>query len=184
MGGCHLRVGVRSFSMTVFLRTPTLEDAAELGRVHQQCWVETYDALVDPGFWEHSTEARRIGMWERMLRRTESERRLVLAEVDDRIVGFALAGPYLPREHPEYPPIHEFEVRMLYVLRAHHGTGVGQRLLDAVLAPDEPAQLWVAMRNPRAQAFYRRNGFEPDGSRDTQHSGGLTAIRMLRPPAH
>lgn len=171
--------------MTVVLRTPTLEDAADLGRVHQQCWVETYDTLVTPEFWEHSTEARRIGMWERMLRRTETGRRLVVAEVDGSIVGFALAGPYLAREHPGHAPVHELEVRMLYVLRAHHGTGIGQQLLDAVLAADEPAQLWVAERNPRAQAFYRRNGFEADGSRDSRehHSGDLTAIRMLRPPA-
>lgn len=171
--------------MTVVLRKPSLEDAADLGRVHQQCWVETYDGLVSQEFWEHSTEARRIGMWERMLRRTEPERRLVVAEVDGEIVGFALAGPFLAREHPGYDPVHTFEVRMLYLLRAHHGTGIGQHLLDAVLAADEPAQLWVAERNPRAQAFYRRNGFVADGTRDARahHSADLTAIRMVRPGA-
>ena len=168
--------------MSLVLRPPTLEDAADLGRVHQQCWVETYDSLVTPEFWEHSTEARRIGMWERMLRRDEPGRRLVVAAVDGEIVGFALAGPFLAREHPGHEPAHDLEVRMLYVLRSHHGTGIGQQLLDAVLSVDEPAQLWVAERNPRAQAFYRRNGFEPDGSRDSRerHSGDLTAIRMLR----
>lgn len=168
--------------MTVVLRTPTLEDAADLGRVHQQCWVETYDELVTPDFWEHSTEARRIGMWERMLRRSEPGRRLVAAEVDGEIVGFALAGAFLAREHPGFDPVHALEIRMLYLLRAHHGSGIGQQLLDAVLAADEPAQLWVAERNPRAQAFYRRNGFEADGIRDDRaHGGDLTAIRMLRP---
>lgn len=168
--------------MTVVLRNPTREDAADIGRVHQQCWVETYDALVDPEFWEHSTEARRIGMWERMLRREDDGRRLVVAQLDDEIVGFALVGPHVPREHPGHAAVEELEVRMLYVLRAHHGSGIGQQLLDAVLAPDESAQLWVAERNPRAQAFYRRNGFVPDGSRDAtaHHGGDLAAIRMRR----
>ncbi len=36
-------------------------------------------------------------------------------------------------------------------------------MLDAVI-DDGPALLWVAKDNPRAQAFYRRNGFTPDGT--------------------
>ncbi|PZE62480.1 GNAT family N-acetyltransferase [Curtobacterium sp. MCLR17_044] len=38
-----------------------------------------------------------------------------------------------------------------------------QALLDTVLA-DRPASLWVAADNLRAHAFYRRNGFTPDGA--------------------
>lgn len=52
---------------------------------------------------------------------------------------------------------------MLYVLESAHGTGVGQMLLDAALR-DRPASLSVAADNPRAHAFYRRNGFRPDGT--------------------
>jgi ribosomal protein S18 acetylase RimI-like enzyme len=169
--------------MTAFLREPAPEDAAELGRVHQQCWVETYQELVPPEFWEHSTEARRIGMWERMLRRSEPGRRMVLAEVGTTVVGFAVVGAALTREHPDAPAVDAVEVRMLYLRRSHHGSGIGQQLLDAVLVDGEAAQLWVAEQNPRAQAFYRRNGFAPDGVRDLNAHRGtdLTAIRMLRP---
>jgi ribosomal protein S18 acetylase RimI-like enzyme len=168
--------------VAVILNEPSFEDAADLGRVHQQCWVETYKGLVPPEFWEHSTEARRIGMWERMLRRSEPQRRLVVAEVDGNIVGFALAGATLSREHPGAPPAEALEVRMLYLKRSHHGSGIGQHLLDSVLFAGEAAQLWVAEGNPRAQAFYRRNGFAADGIRDARpHQGtDLTAIRMLR----
>lgn len=165
------------------LREPSLEDAADLGRVHQQCWVETYAGLVPEEFWEHSTEARRIGMWERMLRRSDPKRRLVVAEVGGGIVGFALVGAALAREHPDSPPAVPLEVRMLYLTRSQHGSGIGQQLLDAVLFDGEAAQLWVAEQNGRAQAFYRRNGFVPDGIRDPDAHRGteLAAIRMLRP---
>lgn len=168
--------------MTVVLREPTLEDAAELGRVHQLCWVETYEALVPPEFWEHSTEARRIGMWERMLRRNAGDLRLVLAEEDGSIVGLAAAGPVLTREHPGHEPAEAREVQMLYLLRSHHGSGIGQQLLDAILRPDEGAQLWVAEQNERAVAFYLRNSFSPDGVRDEEAHRGtdLTAIRLVR----
>lgn len=123
-------------------------------------------------------------MWERMLRRTETGRRLVLAESDGDVIGFASTGSPLTREHPEHPPARDLEVRMLYLVRSAHGSGIGQQLLDAVLDPDEPAQLWVAEQNARALAFYRRNGFATDGIRDARaHPGSdLTAVRMLRPP--
>jgi len=57
---------------------------------------------------------------------------------------------------------------------------VGQALLDHVLG-DSPAMLWVAAQNPRAIAFYRRNGFEFDGVEKVDPVAPLiTDARMLR----
>jgi ribosomal protein S18 acetylase RimI-like enzyme len=68
----------------------------------------------------------------------------------------------------------------IYVAAAHHGTGVGQSLLDAT-AGDGPAMLWVAKDNPRAVAFYRRNGFEFDGAEQADPgAAGMTGARMVR----
>jgi acetyltransferase (GNAT) family protein len=61
---------------------------------------------------------------------------------------------------------------------ADHGTGVGAALLEAVVDPEEPAALWVADPNPRAQAFYRKHGFVADGA--AQVEGGMREIRMVR----
>jgi predicted GNAT family N-acyltransferase len=66
----------------------------------------------------------------------------------------------------------------LYVYAADHGTGAGRELLEAVIAPAESAVLWVADPNPRAQAFYRKHGFVPDGT--AQAEDGVRAIRMVR----
>ncbi|WP_323740571.1 GNAT family N-acetyltransferase [Mumia zhuanghuii] len=38
--------------------------------------------------------------------------------------------------------------------------------------------LWVTDPNPRAQAFYRKHGFVPDGA--TQVQDGVREIRMVR----
>ncbi len=172
--------------MDLVLRNPTIEDAADLGRAHQQSWVETVGAVVTADFWEHSTEARRIGMWERMLRRSDDARRLCVAEIDGVIVGAALAGPPVPREHPDHPPVCDLEIRILFLLRAHHGSGIGQKLLDSVFRSGEDAQVWVVERDLLTRAFYRRNGFVADGGRDSrkQPSGDLSAIRMLRAGSH
>ena len=75
--------------------------------------------------------------------------------------------------------------RQLYVLSVYaagHGTGAGRALLEAVIDPAEPAALWVADPNPRAQAFYRKHGFAADG---TAPSGdGVREIRMVRGVQH
>jgi GNAT superfamily N-acetyltransferase len=68
------------------------------------------------------------------------------------------------------------------VYAADHGTGAGRALLEAVINPAEPAALWVADPNPRAQAFYRKHGFAADG---TARSGdGVREIRMVRGVQH
>ena len=70
------------------------------------------------------------------------------------------------------------QLYVLYGLAADHGTGAGAALLHAVVDPEEPAALWVADPNPRAQAFYRKHGFVADGA--TQVENGVHEIRMVR----
>jgi len=40
--------------------------------------------------------------------------------------------------------------------------------------------LWVADPNPRAQAFYRKHGFRPDGARKHDRDLDIDEIRMVR----
>lgn len=77
--------------------------------------------------------------------------------------------------------VRPLELEGIYVLAAAHGSGAGQALLDASLG-DRPAFLWVAEHNPRAEAFYRRNGFRRDGSVKVEAVGPhtMTAVRMVR----
>jgi hypothetical protein len=55
-------------------------------------------------------------------------------------------------------------------------------LLEAVIDSAEPAALWVADPNPRAQAFYRKHGFIADGT--AQVEDGVREIRMVRGVQH
>ena len=61
---------------------------------------------------------------------------------------------------------------------ADYGTGASDMLMDAALG-DDPASLWVLEDNPRARAFYRRHGFDPDGAVKT-HTVDGAAIREVR----
>lgn len=83
---------------------------------------------------------------------------------DGELVGVASAksGPsWWEAEHPA--PSVDWHLDKLYALPRAHGSGVGQALLDLAAPPDVGTYLWILHDNPRAEAFYRRNGFRPDG---------------------
>jgi GNAT superfamily N-acetyltransferase len=153
-------------------------DAPQMARVVVASWRETYRGLMpdsvldDPGF-----VGRREQFWTAALTDPLYARnRTAVALRDDAVIGVAMAGPPLDDD-----ATWELQLYVLYVLASDHGTGAGTALLDAVLAPELDAALWVADPNPRAQAFYRRHGFSPDGA--TKVEDGVREIRMRRPSA-
>lgn len=155
------------------IRPASPADAEEIARVHAASWRETYGRFVaDPDRSPWFAVEPRIGMWQTTLREHVLTTVLAVDPVGDT-VGFAAA-----RTSTEPEAVRPEELSMLYVLAREHGSGVGQALLDAVLG-DRPASLWVAADNPRARAFYRRNGFAPDGA--TSAFGPIpTTVRLVR----
>lgn len=101
--------------------------------------------------------------------------------IDDRgaVVGIALSAQPSTSGHPDVPPVRERELHILYITRAMQGSGVAEALLNAVLPDGEPAQLWVSSDNARAQAFYRKMGFEADGQSGI-YRDLVPEIRMVR----
>ena len=165
--------------MAVTVRVPTLADAAATADLQVAIWREAYTHLLPEGFFTDEFARQRHDLWRRVLADPRDDVRPRVAEVDGALVGLALAGPSLPS--PDGATPRPEQLYQLYVAAAHHGTGVGQALLDAVLG-DRPAMLWVARENPRAIAFYRRNGFELDGAATTDPGApGIVEVRMVRP---
>jgi GNAT superfamily N-acetyltransferase len=161
--------------VTFTIRVPNLDDADGAAEVHNRGWRETYARLLPAEFYDGSALFRRQRLWRRLIEQADSSRRLYVGESDGAIVGVALAGSSLGER-----PARDLELYMLYVISPFHGTGVGQALLDAVVG-QEHAQLWVAQDNPRAHAFYRRNGFAPDGAKKVDRElNDLAEVRFVR----
>lgn len=155
------------------IRRAVPADADALGRVHYIAHVETYTGKFPEGVIEANPPERRARMWASIL--SEGPGEVWVAKVDGELVGFAGTGP--PRD--DDPP-RDRELYSIYLLASHHGSGLGQALLDAALG-DRPASLWVLEDNPRAIAFYRRNSFEADGAAKIDgRFGGIREIRMVR----
>lgn len=162
-------------TLPAVIRPATPDDAAGCAFVHHTSWVETYSDLLPADHWESDTLARRTARWQRRL---DEGAAVTVAERGGQVVGFAIGGP--GRTIGAHEPVRDRELLSLYVLAAHHGTGVGQALLDAVVAPGAPAQLWVAEDNPRARRFYARQGFRPDGAHHVDAGLGLAEVRLVR----
>ncbi|GAA1492791.1 GNAT family N-acetyltransferase [Curtobacterium herbarum] len=156
------------------VRTAVEQDAPRIADVHVQAWREAYAHLLPAAFLASLDPVGRTTRWRRVL--ADPDVTVAVAEQDGVLVGWATAGPGRD-EHP----VRSRELEGIYVLAAAYGSGAGQMLLDFVLG-DVPAYLWVADDNPRAQAFYARNGFRRDGATKTEHLGDtpLVAARMVR----
>jgi ribosomal protein S18 acetylase RimI-like enzyme len=178
--GVHLAVAYdRAVGSSLIVRPARVQDVRQIARVHVRCWQETYRGLMpdavldDPGF-----PAARERMWTDVL---TSERyrqnRVAVVERDGELVGIAMSGP-----PEEVTAAWGRQLYVLYVYAADHGTGAGEALLEAVIDSAEPAALWVADPNPRAQAFYRKHGFVADGT--ARCEDGVREIRMVRSVQH
>ena len=151
-------------------------DAEALGRVHAQCWHETYDHLISRAALENVSPKRLAELWTHWASQGP-DFQMFAALADGEIVGFVGSGPARDRDAPR-----SRELYFIYLLDAYHGTGIGQRLFDAAIPADEPVYLWVAEDNPRAHRFYVRNGFALDGATHTEPFLGetLTEVRFVR----
>ena len=159
----------------VSVRYARVEDAAEMARVNVRSWRETYrGVMADRVLDDPELPATRERFWTAALSDERYQaNRVAVAERDGELIGVAMAGP------PQDPGTQwRRHLYVLYVVAAEHGTGAGAALLDAVVGPLESAALWVADPNPRAQAFYRKHGFVPDGTVNVDD--GVREIRMVR----
>ncbi|MCZ4068493.1 GNAT family N-acetyltransferase [Microbacterium sp. H37-C3] len=180
----------------VAVRRAVPADAAAIARVHVRGWHETYtgrmpQSILDRLDLDRLTRVRRelLGHEQRIsdressgaarpnhTERTHDLGRTWVAVTAGSIVGFAVSG-----SSRDDPPVAPVELYAIYVLAAHHGIGAGQALLDAALG-HESASLWVLADNPRARAFYARNGFRPDGAEkdDTSWGESISEVRLVR----
>ncbi|WP_280262104.1 GNAT family N-acetyltransferase [Nocardia wallacei] len=149
------------------------EHTRSLAECHIACWREAYRDLVSRHVLDAFDVGRRAEQWERVLRRYPDS--TVVALAGDTVIGFASGGPSRDR-----PPVAAREINAMYVRAARYGTGVAHDLMRAVLRPAADTSLWVFEENPRAQAFYRKYGFELDGTFRTEAFTPTIEVRMIR----
>lgn len=160
--------------MTLTIRPATVEDAEGIARVNFLSSFDAYAELLGVDwFAQHPMDAEAVDNWRAGIQRGRSA--TTVAAAPDGVVGFAVTGPPRDDDAPR-----DLELALLYLLTPFHGGGAAQALLDASVG-ERPAYLWTFNANARAQAFYRRNGFTPDGAvRRRELFRDVEELRMVR----
>jgi len=158
----------------VIVRPASVDDARGIAEVHVQAWREAYVRQLPADVLAGLRVEPRVERWAAIIADDVTDVRV--AEVGGRIVGWATASDGREDDRPV-----RRELEGIYLLAELHGTGAGQLLLDAAVGFDD-AYLWMMDDNPRAEAFYRRNGFLRDGvERDRTLAGHpIHIVRLVR----
>lgn len=152
------------------MRAGTREDLAAVESVRIRAWQVAYRGLVPDDVLDtlSVTEERLAHL---QARYDEGLSRTWVAVDGDEVVGMAVAGPCRDEDRPG-----ERELYALYVLPSHWGTGAGQALWEAA----QPfTSVWVLKDNPRARAFYERNGFRAEATKEIELGALLVEVRYL-----
>jgi ribosomal protein S18 acetylase RimI-like enzyme len=148
----------------------TLADAPGLRDLHLTTWELTYRTRAAEAWFGERLAAHAVRDWGEVVGSQAARGGEVLvAKSDGWIVGLCQYGP---SEDPDHDPEQVGQIQRLYVHPKRQRIGIGTSLLAASVdrlrqAGADTAILWVLETDQRAQAFYERLGWEPDGARLT-----------------
>ncbi|MGH3751295.1 MAG: GNAT family N-acetyltransferase [Pseudonocardiaceae bacterium] len=173
------------------VRAATPADAPVLAALHRATWRAAYSELLPPGALEGLDAPQLQRAWADTV---EGGATVLIATEGDHPVGFVVAGPAPDDEvaaaDGRLPPdaAHTVLVSTLLVEPRWGRRGHGGRLLAAATALLQQAGAargiaWVPTEDPASLNFYRRAGWNPDGTIRTldAHGRPLREIRLTGP---
>jgi GNAT superfamily N-acetyltransferase len=142
-----------------------------VGTLHAESWRAHYRGAYRDEYLDGDVVGDRLRVWEERLSTPVSNQLVVLAEENDRLIGFACA---YGRHDEKWGSL----LDNLHVRPEHHGRGVGAELVAEVAAwcranyADCGLYLWVLEQNRGAQRFYQRLGASDQGGEISVPPGG------------
>jgi ribosomal protein S18 acetylase RimI-like enzyme len=128
------------------IRRATARDAGAIAAVHVRSWRRNYADIVDPQYLAELDVEERTQKWREWLDGGESA--IWVAELDDRVVGFA--------------SLRDTKLTTLYVDPVAQGSGVGSELLAQAEAAGA-RELEVFEANGHGRHFYEDRGWRDAG---------------------
>lgn len=141
-------------------------------------WRHAYRGLIEQSLLDGLDTARSEQRWTQsiaQLEREDFDGTVVAAFDDDEPIGVIEVGTPRDDDAPR-----SIEILSLNVAPHRHGTGVAQALMQEAVG-DADAYLWVLRGNERAIGFYRKLGFELDGTERYDEVWRCYDQRMQRP---
>lgn len=173
------------------VRVATMEDAPTLAYLHRVTWQAAYSTLLPPDALDQLGAPQVQQAWAEAI---ASGVTVLIATEGNDPVGFVVAGPApaddVAAADGTLPPdaARTVQVSTLLVEPRWGRRGHGGRLLAAAAAVLRNAGstrgiAWVAIEDSAALNFYRRAGWNPDGTVRTLDAGGrpLRELRLTGP---
>ncbi|WP_430788465.1 GNAT family N-acetyltransferase [Actinoplanes sp. G11-F43] len=169
--------------MTRSIHRAQAADADALAHVQAASWRAAFDGLLSAEYLAGLDIAALRTGWSALLSEARWPRAgtLVLREAQrEDIVGYSR---FYPSEDTDLDPARVGEIGSMYTVPTVWRTGAGSLLMTAVLdalatAGYSTASLWVLEGNTSARAFYRAQGWSPDGTRQITRGGPAEAVKL------
>lgn len=150
--------------MNFKIRSADPSEVNILAALHVVSWKAAYKGMLPDAYLNSLTVNRRAEKWEKHFR--DSQIIIRISEDQGQICGFCFGGP---SRDDDVDSTSVGEIHAIYLSPDYWGRGVGYPLCKSVmnelfLKKYAEATLWVIRENLRAQSFYKKLGFWPDGS--------------------
>lgn len=157
----------------ITLRQALRADAAGIAKVHVDSWRSTYKGIVPDEYLANLSHEKRETFWDQALADQPARSHTIVAtDHKNQVLGFSDGGANRTTKYN-----YDGEILAIYLLKDHHGTGVGRRLFQSSvnqLREDGFSRMlvWVLADNPTCR-FYERMGGKVVGEK-IEKIGGKT----------
>lgn len=152
-------------------------DGPAIARIRVESWRTAYVGMMPQAMLDGLSVEQNTTVWEQTLSTLGPGRAVLIAEVDDRPVGFSALGP--AREGGEG----KGEVFLFYLLPGVWRQGIGRHLMGA--STDtlrhlgyQSAMLWVLDTNQPARRFYETMGWRFEGRERIEDAFGEPIVEV------
>jgi ribosomal protein S18 acetylase RimI-like enzyme len=131
------------------------EDASQIGALHAASWATAYRGMLSDAYLDGDLLSERTELWVERLQTLKANQRVVLAEVEGQLAGFACA---FGSEDPDLGTL----LDNLHISREFQRQGIGKELMSEIASwslaeyPGEGLHLWVLEANWPARNFYHQ----------------------------
>lgn len=143
----------------------TLQDVAELQKIGRETFLETFGSVnTEANMQQYLAEGFSVEKLTAELSHPQSD--FYFAKQDRMTIGYLKLN--MGAAQTELQDDKSLEIERIYVLSCFHGKSIGQQLYTHALQiarEHHMESVWLGVweENPRAIAFYRKNGFLPFG---------------------
>lgn len=168
----------------MIIRPADIDDAHAIATIHVRSWQHAYTNILPEDGLANLSVDQRAQQWAGWLQDESSPMQTLVAEIDDKVVGFASWGPNAD-EDAEPGSVMLYSI---YVLPNSTSKGIGSALLEAtevdmIAGGATFGTLHVLEQNTPTRTFYEQHGWQEEpNSATVEHFYGMemTTVRYRK----